>query len=168
MIFNRRHTENIHLPLLSFLLDSGKFVFQITSIFYDFITFLIMSSTGIFDDSHHLQWTHLGSLCCSKSGICSRRRESMCERDIIAEQQTYCVMSYLPENNAVDLVKWLILSSASQMTEQSQENPDTSLCEASLNISQNPLCSGKIFIVFVVIDLPFQNPMTFLFRISCC
>jgi hypothetical protein len=93
---------------------------------------------------------------------------SQCERDIIAEQQTYCVMSYLPENNAVDLVKWLILSSASQMTEQSQENPDTSLCEASLNISQNPLCSGKIFIVFVVIDLPFQNPMTFLFRISCC
>ncbi|XP_020037191.2 microcephalin isoform X2 [Castor canadensis] len=34
---------------------------------------------------------------------------------------------------------------SSQMTEQSQENPDTSLCEASLNISQNPLCSDESF-----------------------
>lgn len=48
-----------------------------------------------------------------------------------------------------DSVQWhVIVLSASQMFEQAQQNPNTSLCEASLNISRESLSSGKIVIFF--------------------
>lgn len=55
--------------------------------------------------------------------------------------------------------------SAFQMPEKSQENPVNSTCEASLNISHDTLCSGKM-IFFSVIYLSSKIIIVFIFGIS--